>query len=262
MAGMMWRVAPTLVLLHGFTQTRRSWRRTVQALGGRYRALAPDLPGHGQAGHRVASFDACTRATSARARAGARSRSPATRWAAASRCTPRSTLREQIDRLVLIGASPGLADPAERARPPRRRRGAGRAHRGDRRGGVRARVGARSRCSPASRSASRPPRTPTGCATRPRASPRRCAASARARWSRCGTACRSSRSRSRWSSASATRSSARSPSGWRARLPDAAASSIVGRGAGPRGRSLEDGRRRGRRQAILPVGSPSSSASE
>ena len=50
---------PALVLLHGFTQTRQSWRRTAQALAGRYRALVPDLPGHGQAVHRTASFDAC-----------------------------------------------------------------------------------------------------------------------------------------------------------------------------------------------------------
>src|SRR3954447_8302421 len=51
----------TLVLLHGFTQTRQSWRRTIGALGGRYRALAPDLPGHGLASERrPASFAACT----------------------------------------------------------------------------------------------------------------------------------------------------------------------------------------------------------
>jgi 2-succinyl-6-hydroxy-2,4-cyclohexadiene-1-carboxylate synthase len=135
---MMWRVAPTVVLLHGFTQTRRSWRRTVQALGGRYRALAPDLPGHGQAVHRVASFDACT--AYLRALAGDPSRRPASPAPGGVAAENRSadspperftlagysmggrialhaalTLREQIDRLVLIGASPGLADPAERA---------------------------------------------------------------------------------------------------------------------------------------------------
>ena len=59
--GMMWRVPPALVLLHGFTQTRQSWRRTVRALGAPgYRALVPDLPGHGQAAQRTPSFDACT----------------------------------------------------------------------------------------------------------------------------------------------------------------------------------------------------------
>src|SRR5689334_7386977 len=111
---MMWRVAPTVVLLHGFTQTRRSWRRTVQALGGRYRALAPDLPGHGQAVHRVASFDACT--------AYVRALAPETHFTLAGYSMggrialhAALTLRERIERLVLIGASPGLADAAERA---------------------------------------------------------------------------------------------------------------------------------------------------
>src|SRR4051812_9410580 len=110
---MMWRVAPTVVLLHGFTQTRRSWRRTVQALGGRYRALAPDLPGHGQATDRVASFDACT----AYVRALAPERFTLAGYSMGGRVALHAalTLREQIDRLVLIGASPGLADPAERA---------------------------------------------------------------------------------------------------------------------------------------------------
>ena len=46
-----------VVFLHGFTQTRQSWRRTIAA--GRYRAIAPDLPGHGQASERLASFAAC-----------------------------------------------------------------------------------------------------------------------------------------------------------------------------------------------------------
>src|SRR5690349_11730091 len=39
----------TIVLLHGFTQTGRSWEPTVAALGERYRALAPDIRGHGAA---------------------------------------------------------------------------------------------------------------------------------------------------------------------------------------------------------------------
>jgi 2-succinyl-6-hydroxy-2,4-cyclohexadiene-1-carboxylate synthase len=110
---MMWRVAPTVVLLHGFTQTRRSWRRTVQALGGRYRALAPDLPGHGQAAHRVASVDACT----AYVRALAPDRFMLAGYSMGGRVALHAalTLRDRIDRLVLIGASPGLADPAERA---------------------------------------------------------------------------------------------------------------------------------------------------
>ena len=56
------------------------------------------------------------RRTSARSRRRGRSRSAATRWAGGSRCTPRSRSGPEIvTRLVLVGASPGLADPAERA---------------------------------------------------------------------------------------------------------------------------------------------------
>jgi 2-succinyl-6-hydroxy-2,4-cyclohexadiene-1-carboxylate synthase len=105
---------PALVLLHGFTQTRQSWRRTVLALGGgRYRALVPDLPGHGQAIHRTASFDACT----AYIRALAPQRFTLAGYSMGGRIALRAALalHDRIDRLILVGAGPGLADPAERA---------------------------------------------------------------------------------------------------------------------------------------------------
>jgi 2-succinyl-6-hydroxy-2,4-cyclohexadiene-1-carboxylate synthase len=107
-------MAPALVLLHGFTQTRQSWRRTVLALGaGRYRALVPDLPGHGQALHRTASFDACT----AYVRALAPDRFTLAGYSMGGRIALHAALQLQprLDRLVLVGGSPGLADPAERA---------------------------------------------------------------------------------------------------------------------------------------------------
>ena len=109
-------MAPALVLLHGFTQTRQSWRRTVLALGaGRYRALVPDLPGHGQAVHRTASFDACTAYVRA---LGGRDDGLFTLagYSMGGRIALHAALQlqPQLDRLVLVGASPGLADPAER----------------------------------------------------------------------------------------------------------------------------------------------------
>ena len=102
-----------VVLLHGFTQTRQSWRRTVAALGGRYRALTPDLPGHGQAAERrPASFAAC--AAYVRALAGG----PCTLvgYSMGGRIALHTalTVPSLVERLVLIGASPGIADPAER----------------------------------------------------------------------------------------------------------------------------------------------------
>jgi 2-succinyl-6-hydroxy-2,4-cyclohexadiene-1-carboxylate synthase len=109
-------VAPTLVLLHGFTQTRQSWRRTAQALQGRYRALVPDLPGHGQALHRTASFDACAAYVRALAPSGT---FELCGYSMGGRIALRAALTlgpSIVTRLVLVGASPGLADPEERSR--------------------------------------------------------------------------------------------------------------------------------------------------
>jgi 2-succinyl-6-hydroxy-2,4-cyclohexadiene-1-carboxylate synthase len=107
-----------LVLLHGFTQTRQSWRRTVAALGGRYRALTPDLPGHGQAAERrPASFAACT--AYVRALAGDRFALAGYSMGGRIALCAALALPEHVTRLVLIGASPGIGDPA--AREARRR---------------------------------------------------------------------------------------------------------------------------------------------
>lgn len=105
---------PTLVLLHGFTQTRQSWRRTATALAARYRVLVPDLPGHGQAVHRTASFPAC--AAYVRALAPTRTLELAG-YSMGGRVALATALTlgpEVVTRLVLVGASPGIADPAER----------------------------------------------------------------------------------------------------------------------------------------------------
>jgi 2-succinyl-6-hydroxy-2,4-cyclohexadiene-1-carboxylate synthase len=100
---------PALVLLHGFTQTRQSWRRTVQALQGRYRAITPDLPGHGQSDQRTASFAATTaylRALEPDILAG---------YSMGGRIALHAAFSLKPERLILIGASPGLADAGERA---------------------------------------------------------------------------------------------------------------------------------------------------
>jgi 2-succinyl-6-hydroxy-2,4-cyclohexadiene-1-carboxylate synthase len=100
-------------LLHGFTQTRQSWRQTVAALGGRYRALAPDLPGHGMAAERrPASFAACA----AYVRALADEPCTLVGYSMGGRIALYTALAlpGDVERLVLVGASPGLADPAER----------------------------------------------------------------------------------------------------------------------------------------------------
>ena len=104
---------PTVVLLHGFTQTRQSWRRTIAALGGRYRALAPDLPGHGLAAERrPASFAACT----AYVRALGGKRFTLVGYSMGGRIALNAPLAlpGSVERLVLVGASPGIADASER----------------------------------------------------------------------------------------------------------------------------------------------------
>jgi 2-succinyl-6-hydroxy-2,4-cyclohexadiene-1-carboxylate synthase len=104
-----------LVLLHGFTQTGRSWQPIAHALAGRYRAVAPDLPGHGDfAERRPASFAACD--AYLRALADGRPFTLAG-YSLGGRVALHAALSlgPVVERLVLIGASPGIADPAERA---------------------------------------------------------------------------------------------------------------------------------------------------
>src|SRR3954454_21674111 len=109
---MIEQMPPALVLLHGFTQTRQSWRRTVQVLRGRYRPLVPDLPGHGQAAERTPSFDACT----AYVRALAPERFTLGGYNMVGRVCLDAALQlgSQIDRILPVAASPALADQHER----------------------------------------------------------------------------------------------------------------------------------------------------
>jgi 2-succinyl-6-hydroxy-2,4-cyclohexadiene-1-carboxylate synthase len=105
---------PDLVLLHGFTQTGRSWQPVLHALAARYRALAPDLPGHGAfADRRPASFAACD----AYLRALGGDRFTLAGYSMGGRVALHAalSLAARVERLVLIGASPGLASPEERA---------------------------------------------------------------------------------------------------------------------------------------------------
>jgi 2-succinyl-6-hydroxy-2,4-cyclohexadiene-1-carboxylate synthase len=111
-------VAADLVLLHGFTQTGRSWdgvRERLEGGGQRYREVAaPDLRGHGAASDaRPASFAAVTADLDAVVAPGALLAG----YSMGGRIALHYALARpgRVARLVLIGASPGLADPAERA---------------------------------------------------------------------------------------------------------------------------------------------------
>lgn len=107
-------MAPTVLLLHGFTNTGASWGPIVAALGERYRALTPDIRGHGSASDaRPATLEAVIGdiASVAPDRLVLGGYSQGGRIALHAALT----LSDRVERLVLIGASPGLADDAERA---------------------------------------------------------------------------------------------------------------------------------------------------
>jgi len=109
-------MARDVVLLHGFTHTGASWDPVVAALGERYRALAPDIRGHGSAAAREpVTLEAVLDDLAAVAppRFTLVGYSMGGRLALHAALAP--ALAGRIERLVLIGASPGLADPAERA---------------------------------------------------------------------------------------------------------------------------------------------------
>jgi len=101
-----------LVLVHGFTQTAVSWRPVAERLAGRFEVVLPELPGHGAACHVRLGFE---ETAAALGEVGG----PAT-YAGYS-MGGRLCLRLAVDRpdlvrrLVLVGASPGLADATERA---------------------------------------------------------------------------------------------------------------------------------------------------
>ncbi|HTP22503.1 MAG TPA: alpha/beta fold hydrolase [Solirubrobacteraceae bacterium] len=109
-------MARDVVLLHGFTHTGASWNPVVAALGESYRALVPDIRGHGSAGEREpVTLEAVIEdvAELAPARFTIVGYSMGGRLALHAALAP--ALAARIDRLVLIGASPGIADPAERS---------------------------------------------------------------------------------------------------------------------------------------------------
>lgn len=107
---------PTLVLLHGFTNTGASWEPVVQAFAGQYRPLAPDIRGQGVAAETVpvtlaaviGDVAALTPQTEGFTLVG---------YSMGGRIALHAALalQDRVERLVLIGASPGLADADERA---------------------------------------------------------------------------------------------------------------------------------------------------
>ncbi|MGI8810679.1 MAG: alpha/beta fold hydrolase [Acidimicrobiales bacterium] len=107
-----WRGPDRLVLVHGFTQTLCSWDRLAEPLAETFQVMRVDLPGHGGS----ATVDMTFEETAA-----AIGEAGGTATYVGYSMGGRLCLRLALDRpdlvrsLVLVGASPGLADDGERA---------------------------------------------------------------------------------------------------------------------------------------------------
>ena len=108
-------MAPTVVFLHGFTHTGRSWQPVITALGESYTSVADDIRGHGDASERVpVSSDAVIDDVLA---AAGPERFTLVGYSMGGRIALHVALLagDRVQRLVLIGASPGIADERERS---------------------------------------------------------------------------------------------------------------------------------------------------
>jgi 2-succinyl-6-hydroxy-2,4-cyclohexadiene-1-carboxylate synthase len=106
-------VRPAIVLLHGFTHTGASWRAVVAELGERYRALTPDIRGHGAAGaRRPIDFAGCAEDVLGLV-AGSFT---LVGYSMGARLALHVALAapDRVQRLVLVGATAGIADDIER----------------------------------------------------------------------------------------------------------------------------------------------------
>jgi len=107
-----WHGPDRLVLVHGFTQTLRSWDRLALPLSETFQVVRVDLPGHGGSGAIEMSFE-----ETAAAIGDAGGRATYVGYSLGGRLCLRLAVDrpELVQSLVLVGASPGLADATERA---------------------------------------------------------------------------------------------------------------------------------------------------
>jgi 2-succinyl-6-hydroxy-2,4-cyclohexadiene-1-carboxylate synthase len=107
-----WRGPDRVVLVHGFTQTLVSWKPLADALADTFQVVRVDLPGHGGSAGVELSF-----AEAAAAIGDAGGTATYVGYSMGGRLCLRLALDrpDLVQALVLVGGSPGLADPDERA---------------------------------------------------------------------------------------------------------------------------------------------------
>src|ERR1700684_1276812 len=101
-------MARPTVLLHGFTHTGQSWDPGRAALGPGYPVSAPDLRGHGALSDvRPVSLSGVLGDLESLVAGGSVTLAG---YSMGGRIALHAALAFEVERLVLIGASPGLAD--------------------------------------------------------------------------------------------------------------------------------------------------------
>ena len=100
-----------VVLVHGFTQTLTSWGPVAERLAGQFEVVRVDLPGHGTSGGVRAGFEEAAGLVGEAGGMGVY-----VGYSLGGRLCLRLALErpDLVRRLVLIGASPGIADPGQR----------------------------------------------------------------------------------------------------------------------------------------------------
>jgi 2-succinyl-6-hydroxy-2,4-cyclohexadiene-1-carboxylate synthase len=103
---------PPVALVHGFTQTGHSWRPVVERLQDLNRFTVVDAPGHGRSSAVQVDLQ-----DGARLLGEAAGRAVYVGYSMGGRLALHLALErpDLVERLVLIGAHPGIVDPAKRA---------------------------------------------------------------------------------------------------------------------------------------------------
>ncbi len=103
---------PRLTLVHGFTQTGRSWAPVVPALAEHFDVVTPDLPGHGSRAGSPAGMEEAARLIGEDGGRGAY-----VGYSMGGRVALHLALSrpDLVERLVLVSTSAGIEDEEERA---------------------------------------------------------------------------------------------------------------------------------------------------